>query len=641
LQARGVQFVGAAGRNMQPINTHIDAPMTQSCSVSMPSWVRAADGVVLTVLNLMLVAQVLLIFCSTLARSVFHSSAMMGVDELSPLFLVTAAFLGGAVAYSRGQFLSIMLVVDRLPQTWREIVLGSSEWIVIIVSLLIGGYSIPLLISNADESTVLLGIPYAWMTLPITFGSALFVIHAGLSILKRPHVAKLAATALVWVPILIFLLCKTYLGMHTPLLYLLLLVLFLGMIAMGVPVGFVLAVIGIVCVEAIGSADMMSAVANAQRGSGGFIYLALPFFILAGFIMDRADVGLRIVEFVGSLIGHKKGGLFQVMIIGVYISSCISGSKAADMAMVGLPMNRKLEQRGYAASERAALLASSAAMSESVPPSIALILMGSATSISTGALFVAGLIPAATLAICLMILVRVRAKFAGWAPTPRATRAEIAKAGKQALLPLMMPVILIGGIAGGLGTPTEVSTFAVLYALGLGLLNRKINRRNFWQTLTQATLLNGMIFFTVSAATIFSWALTLEGVTTAIANTVAGFGAATFLPSVVVITVLLGSLLESFVTIIIIAPLLLPVAIQLGFNPLHYGIVMAESFGIGVILPPIGIALYVACAICGAKVESAIRPMLWYLAVLLAGLVIVVYVPGLTSFLPNLLGFRS
>lgn len=626
---------------MQPVNTQIAGPMASSCRADTPAWLRAADRTVLTLLNVMLVLQVLLIFSSTIARSWFHSSAMMGVDELSPLFLITAAFMGGAVAYSRGQFLSIMLVVERTPKIWQEIMHGAAEWIVIIVSLLIGGYSIPLLISNIDETTVLLGIPYAWMTLPITFGSALFVIHASLSFLKRPNIAKLASTAIVWVPTLIFLLCKTYLGMHAPALYALLLVTFLGLIVIGVPVGFVLAVIGIVCVQAMGSADMMSAVANAQRGSGGFIYLALPFFILAGFIMDRADVGLRIVEFVGSLIGHKKGGLFQVMIIGVYISSCISGSKAADMAMVGLPMNKKLQQHGYAASERAALLASSAAMSESVPPSIALILMGSATSISTGALFVAGLIPAATLAICLMILVRVRASFAGWAPTPRASRSEIKAAGKSAIFPLMMPVILIGGIAGGLGTPTEVSTFAVLYALALGVLNRKIGRRNFWETLTSASLLNGMIFFTVSAATIFSWALTLEGVTTAIANTVASFGAATFLPAVVVITVLLGSLLESFVTIIIIAPLLLPVALQLGINPLHYGIVMAESFGIGVVLPPIGIALYVACAICGAKVESAIKPMLWYLLVLLAGLIVVVYVPGLTSFLPNLLGFKS
>ena len=156
-----------------------------------------------------------------------------------------------------------------------------------------------------------------------------------------------------------------------------------------IPVGFVLATIGIGCVQAMGSADMLGVVMNAQRGSGGFIFLALPFFVLAGFIMDRADVGGRIVDFLDSLIGHFKGGLLQVMVVGVYVSSCISGSKAADMATIGIPMNRKLDAHGYEPHERAALLAASAAMAESVPPSLALILLGSSTAISTGALFVA------------------------------------------------------------------------------------------------------------------------------------------------------------------------------------------------------------------------------------------------------------
>ena len=576
-----------------------------------------------------------------MSRAIFNSSALMGIDELSPLFLVTLAFLGGAVAYSRGQFIAITLVIDRLPARWKELCLGAAEWIVILVSLLIGGYSIPLLLSTMQEKTVLLEISYAWMTLPITAGSALFIVHAGRSLLMRPLGLKLAATAAVLAPVLLFYVLSSYLGSNPPTLYVLLFLMFFGLITIGVPVGFVLAVIGISCVQAMGSADMVSVVVNAQRGSGGFIYLALPFFILAGFIMDKADVGLNIVEFIGSLIGHFKGGLLQVMIIGVYISSCISGSKAADMAMVGLPMNKKLQAHGYAPEERAALLAASAAMAESVPPSIALILLGSATSISTGALFIAGLIPAATLGICLMMLVRIRASSAKWTPIPRAPVKEVIAKGRQAILPLMMPAILIGGIVGGIGTPTEVSTFAVLYALGLGIANRKITSKNFWEILTQASLLNGMVFFTVSAATIFSWALTLEGVTTAIATAVAGLGAATFLPAVIIITVLLGALLESFVTIVILAPLLLPVAQQLGIDPLHYGIVMAESFGLGVILPPIGIALYVACAICGAKVELATKPMMWYLLVLLMGLALVMFFPAITTFLPHLLGFKS
>jgi tripartite ATP-independent transporter DctM subunit len=204
----------------------------------------------------------------------------------------------------------------------------------------------------------------------------------------------------------------------------------------------------------------------------------------------------------------------------------------------------------------------------------------------------------------------------------------------------MIPVILLGGIVGGIGTPTEVSTFAVLYSLALGLGYRRIDGRTLWSCLRHATLLNGMIFYTVSAATVFSWALTLEGITTAIASTIAGFGPYAFLPAVIVITTLMGTMLESFVTIVILAPLLLPVAQQLGIDPLHYGIVMTEAFGIGIILPPIGIALYVACAISGAKVEKASRPLLYYLPVLLAGLLLVVLVEPITTMLPNLLHFK-
>ena len=247
-------------------------------------------------------------------------------------------------------------------------------------------------------------------------------MRAGLSLSSRSWRTIATATAVVWVARRCCSSCSRPTSARSrTALYVLLAVLFFAMVAMGVPVGFVLATIGIACVQAIGSADMIAVVMNAQRGSGGFIFLALPFFILAGFIMDRADVGGRIVDFVGSLIGHVRGGLLQVMIVGVYISSCISGSKAADMATVGLPMNRKLEEHGYLPEERAAILAASAAMAESVPPSIALILLGSATAISTGALFIAGVLPAAMIGVMLMLTVRVRATFADWKPTPRAT----------------------------------------------------------------------------------------------------------------------------------------------------------------------------------------------------------------------------
>src|SRR5262249_18996382 len=155
----------------------------------------------------------------------------------------------------------------------------------------------------------------------------------------------------------------------------------------------------------------------------------------------------------------------------------------------------------------------------------------------------------------------------------------------------------------------------------------KIDLRGFWDCLTRASELNGMIFYTVSAATIFSWAMTLEGVTTAIAGSVANLGAIAFLPAVILITIVMGSVLESFVTLVILAPLLLPVAQQLHVDPLQYGIVMTEAFAIGCILPPVGIALYVACAITGGQVEKASKALLWYMPLMIGGLVLVAFVP--------------
>ncbi len=606
----------------------------------LPRWLEAIDSLVIAILNVMLAIEVVLVFTSTMQRAFTHSSSMMWVDEVSPLFLVTLAFMGGAAAYGHGQFIAIKVIVDRLPAPTQGFLNAAAEWIAIAVSLLIGGYSVPMFVANAEEKTILIGISYLWMTLPITAGCALFVARAAHSLWRMPRGAVLASGVVIALLAGAVVVATPYLTLHPHALYVALVAAFLAMIAGGVPVGFVLAVVGIVCAKASGSGDLMGVVMNAQRGAGGFVFLALPFFILAGFIMDRADVGARIVAFVSSLIGHIRGGLLQVMVVGVYIASCISGSKAADMATVGLPMNRKLEEYGYPPEERAAILAASAAMAESVPPSIALILMGSATAISTGALFIAGILPAALIGLMLMITVRLRAKRAGWKATPRASGREIAQAGRKAILPLMIPVILLGGIVGGIGTPTEVSTFAVLYSLVLGVGYRKIDGKTLWSCLRSATLLNGMIFYTVSVATVFSWALTLEGITTAIASTIAGLGPYAFLPAVIVITVLMGTLLESFVTIVILAPLLLPVAQQLGINTLQYGIVMTEAFGIGIILPPIGIALYVACAISGAKVEKASRPLLYYLPVLVGGLLLVVAFPVITTILPRLFDFK-
>ena len=241
----------------------------------LPRWLEAIDALVIAILNVMLAIEVVLVFTSTMQRAFTHSSSMMWVDEVSPLFLVTLAFMGGAVAYGHGQFIAIKVVLDRLPLSVQAFLNAATEWIAIAVSLLIGGYSVPMFIANAEEKTILLGISYLWMTLPITAGCALFVARAAHSLWRMSSGVVLASGVAIALIAAGVVGATPYLTTHPHALYLALVVAFLAMIAAGVPVGFVLAVIGIVCAKASGSGDLMGVVMNAQRGAGGFVFLAI------------------------------------------------------------------------------------------------------------------------------------------------------------------------------------------------------------------------------------------------------------------------------------------------------------------------------------------------------------------------------
>jgi C4-dicarboxylate transporter, DctM subunit len=621
-------LVSAAHDAEHPGPVHVVNP-------AAPRWLGMIDAACIVLLNIGLVAEVTIVFLNTVLRP-FHLSLMPGMDETARLLLICLAFLGGGVAYGRGQFMAITVLTNVLPPRARRYPAAMARWLVVAVAAWIGASSVPLLLLNAGAHTTLLGISFIWMTLPMTIGCSLLILHAGVALTRLGAPAVLASGCVVGGLVLALVLGQQGDWVDTGVFYPLLAAVFILQIAIGVPVGFVLASVGIVYVISTGAAPLVAIATNAQRGTGGFIFLALPFFILAGFIMDRGGIGVRIVEFLSALIGHVRGGLLQVSVVGMYIASGISGAKAADMAAIGIPMNKSLRQQGYDPAEAAAVLASSAAMGESIPPSIAILALGSVTSVSTGALFMAGLVPAATIAACLMTVVYLRALRSGRQPTARASFKMRVAAGRRALIPMLMPIVLVGGIVSGLGTPTEVSSFAVAYGLLVGLaLYRQISPRALWRLMTETSLLSGMIFFTFCGATLFSWALSLEGVPEMVASGLGSLGAHAFLPAVIAITILLGAVLESIVTIIILGPLLLPVAIQLGINPLQYGIVLIEAFGIGSIIPPVGLALYIACAICETEVDRTARPLLGYLAVLCLGLLLVTAVPWLTLVLPN------
>lgn len=609
--------------------------------VAMAPWLRATDTVGIVAINIGLAIEVCLVFANTVARAL-HNEIVPGLEETALLFLTYVGFIGGGIAYGRGRFMAVTALVQRLSPPSRLAAASVVDWSVIAITAAIGGTAIPLQLQNATERTTMLGIPYLWMTLPMIVGSALFILHAGHSLWQRPRSVVLGAGTLVLGAIAVLLWAQGGDWADGPMLWLLLAGGFLALIAIGLPVGFVLAATGIVYIIETQAAPPIAIAMTAQRGTGGFIFLALPFFILAGFIMDKGGIGGRIVALLTSLLGHLRGGLLQVSIVGMYVASGISGSKAADMAAVGIPMTGSFRRQGYAAEEAASVLAASAAMGESIPPSIAILALGSVTTLSTGALFLAGLLPAATIAALLILLAYLRARYSNWRPSPRARVSARLAAGRRAILPLLMPVVLIGGIVDGLGTPTEISSFAVVYGLVLAvLLYRQVGPRSIWTLLTEANLLSGMIFFTFAGATLFSWALALEGVPSAVAASLNALGSRLFLPSVIVITIGVGAVLESIVTVVILGPLLLPVALHLGVDPLQFGIVLIEAFGIGSIVPPVGLGLYIACAIFHTEVHTTFRPIACYLAVLCLGLLLVAAVPWITDVLPRAFHFSG
>jgi tripartite ATP-independent transporter DctM subunit len=365
-------------------------------------------------------------------------------------------------------------------------------------------------------------------------------------------------------------------------------------------------------------------------GVARFVLLALPFFILAGFVMEGGGISRRLVIFIAALVGRLRGGLMQV-----------SGSKAADVAAVGLVMRDMLDEEGYDRAEAAAVLAASAAMGECVPPSIAMLVLGSVTSLSMGALFAAGLLPAAVMAFCLMVLIWTRAdRFLK--PVPRKEpRQSVLKLGLRAIIPFTMPAMLFAGIFSGFATPTEISAFAVAYGLFIAVfVYRELTLRQLIRIIIDASTVAAMVLFTLAAAQTFSWVLSAAQLPQGLAALVFGLRDNTFifLVASIVALVVLGSLLEGLPAILILAPLLLPIATQLGINDLHYGIVLLIAMGIGAFLPPLGVGFYIACVVGRAPVAQSSRIMIPYVVVLLIGLLVVTFVPWFTLLLPDLFG---
>jgi tripartite ATP-independent transporter DctM subunit len=608
------------------------------------TWLRMIDRAAESLIVAALLGELVLVLANVLARVYFHHS-FLWTDEIARLALSVLAFIGGAVAYRRRDHAFVRVILTRLPDGGERGCLALADVVVLFVAGITGFVSIEFLASSWGELTPIFQMPAALIASPLPVGMALLMLYAAVN-LRRDHGAMALGVGLVFA--LFVTIAALTRDIWLPLLgddaaIIAALSLFFVAILAGVPVGFVLLLSTATYLWGTGTAPLVVLPQTMVNGTGNFILLAVPFFILAGLVMERGGISIRLVRFIHALVGHMQGGLLQVTVASMYVVSGLSGSKPADVAAVGTVMRDELAER-HGAAEGAAVLAASAVMGETVPPSIAMLIVGSITNVSVGAMFIGGLAPAAVMALCLMALIYVRARASGVPRIPRAGGRVVARAGLGAILPLLMPGTLLAGILLGVATPTEIAALAVVYGILLSsLVYREMDLRGFIRIALDTAALTGVLLFIFAAASSFSWTLTVAYLPQRLVTLLQSVGdsQAIFMICSIVLLILVGVLLEGLPSLNVLAPLLIPIAGKLGLSELHYALVLIIAMGIGGFMPFAGVGFYVCCAVMRCNIETASRAMLPYLIVLLAGLLIVAFVPWFTLFLPHYFGFRG
>jgi C4-dicarboxylate transporter, DctM subunit len=387
------------------------------------------------------------------------------------------------------------------------------------------------------------------------------------------------------------------------------------------------------------NANMLIAAKEMFTAINKFPLAAIPFFILAGNLMETGGISKRLVEFAKSLVGGVQGGLAATCVLTCMIFAAVSGSSVATTFAIGAILIPALVKHGYPVTYAAALQATSAELGVIIPPSIPMILYGVSAEVSIGELFMAGFGPGILIGVVLMVFVVVYARFKGYGKNDHVGKMTVTAAAKQAWLALLMPVIILGGIYGGIFTPTEASIVAVFYAFFLGVfIYRETRAADLARIVRKSVLSSAVIMFIIANAGLFSFIITRAGVPDAIgaylAETLKSPGY--FLLGVNAALFVIGMFIETSAAIIVLAPILVPVAIKFGVDPVHFGMIMIVNLALGMITPPFGVNLFAACTVARISLDRIISKLLPFVLVILACLMVITYFPPLSLFLRDL-----
>ncbi len=584
---------------------------------------------------LLVAAEIVILFSGVVTRYVF-GHPLVWSDELASILFLWLAMFGAVIALRRDEHMRMTAAVAVLPAVPRAAFEMFASCAVLAFLVLILWPACEYALDQVPITTPALQIPDAWRVAALPSGIALMAVFALLR-LVRANAHRSAAIALGAVAALVALFWFAGPALR-PLGNLNLLIFFVGVVAAavfaGVPIAFAfgLAVFGYLALTTHTPLSVL--VGRMDEGMSHLILLAVPLFVFLGLLIEMTGMARAMVAFLASLLGHVRGGLHYVLVAAMYLVSGISGAKAADMAAVAPVLFPEMTARGAKPGDLVALLAATGAQTETIPPSLVLITIGSVTGVSIAALFTGGLLPGIVLAVLLCFVVRWRYRSEDLGHVQKATKREIGRTFLIALPALALPFLIRAAVVEGVATATEVSTIGIAYSAIVGLLiYRRFDWAALWPMLVSTACLSGAILLIIGTATGMAWGLTQSGFSRSLAAAMTGLpgGSATFMVASIAAFVVLGSVLEGIPAIVLFGPLLFPIARAVGIHEVHYAMVVILAMGIGLFAPPFGVGYYAACAIGRVDPAAGMRPIWGYMLALVIGTVVVAAVPWIST----------
>jgi tripartite ATP-independent transporter DctM subunit len=614
--------------------TSVELPRLTGSAGALRKAERWLGSIVAAAAAFLVVAEIIVLFTGVSARYLFQKPIIWS-DELAGILFLWLAMLGAVVAFQRAEHMRMTAIIGMVSPRTRALfdALAIAAPLVFLALVLEPAYEFAS--DEAFVSTPALDISNLWRAAALPIGLGLMLLVAFLRLLSFGD-WRMSATAVglvAAVGALLYALSPVLIPLGNLNLLIFFVVLVAIMVFAAVPIAFAFGLATFAYITLTTSTPSTVVIGRMDEGMSHLILLSVPLFVFLGLLIEMTGMARAMVGFLASLLGHVRGGLQYVLVAAMYLVSGISGAKAADMAAVAPVLFPEMVKRGAKPGDLVALLSATGAQTETIPPSLVLITIGSVTGVSIAALFTGGLLPGVVLAVMLCAVVWRRYRNEDLSHVKRASWGEVGSTFLVALPAIALPFVIRAAVVGGVATATEVSTIGIVYSILAGLLiYRKFDWRRLYPMLTETAALSGAILLIIGAATGMAWALTQSGFSTSLAAFMTGLpgGAPMFLAVTIVAFIVLGSVLEGIPAIVLFGPLLFPIAKQVGIHEVHYAMVVILAMGIGLFAPPFGVGYYAACAISRIHPDEGIKPMLGYMLALLIGTIVIAAVPWIS-----------